>query len=98
MKNRLAFIAATSSVVILFGGLASAGDYAATFEQLDADGNGYISAEEAKARPGLADSLKASDTDGDGKLNSAEFSALEGKGRFSPPEESEVAEPGAAPY
>lgn len=97
MKNGVPFIVAAASA-LLFCTPAGAGDYPMTFEQLDTDANGYISAEEAKARPGLADSLQASDQNGDGQLNSAEFSALEGQGRFSPPEDSEVAEPGAAPY
>jgi hypothetical protein len=98
MKNRLAFIAAAASAVVLSASMAQAGEYPVTFEQLDKDGNGYISSDEAKARPDLSAGLTASDKDGDGKLNSAEFSAFEGKGRLVPPEESEVAEPGAAPY
>ena len=73
-------------------------EYPMTFETLDADGSGYISAREAKARPDLAAKMEAGDKDGDGQLNSAEFSALEGAGRYSPPEDSEIAEPGAAPY
>jgi Ca2+-binding EF-hand superfamily protein len=97
MKKRVPFIAAASAIVLTTS-LAVAEEYASTFEQLDVDGDRYISAEEAKARPNLSDNMQASDLDGDGKLNITEFSAFEGKGRFTPPEESEVAEPGAAPY
>jgi len=73
-------------------------EYPMTFEALDTDGNGYISAKEAHARPDLPGKMQAGDQDGDGRLNSAEFSVLEGAGKYSPPEDSEIAEPGAAPY
>lgn len=98
MEMRMPFISATISAIALLAGAAYAGEYPMTFEQLDVDGNGYLSAQETQARPGLADQMQASDTDGDGQLNITEFSAFEGKNRFTPPEESEVSEPGAAPY
>ncbi len=98
MNIKLTLSSITAAFIVLSAGIATAGDYAATFEQLDKDGNGYITADEAAVRPDLSDGFKTTDTNGDGKLNSAEFSAFEGKGRFTPPEESEISEPGAAPY
>ena len=99
MRKRAPFIVSVASVIVLSVGPAvGAEEYAQTFEQIDVDGDGYISVEEASVREGLSEKLLIIDANDDGKLNSAEFSAFEGKGRFSPPEESEISEPGAAPY
>jgi hypothetical protein len=49
------------------------------FGQLDADGNGMISTEEAAVDPRLAEGWAAADVNGDGQLERAEFSALEYK-------------------
>ena len=98
MRKKASFIIAVASAIVLSTAPAAAEEYVQTFEAIDVDGDGYISVEEAKVRPDLSENLQASDTNKDGKLNSAEFSAFEGKGRFTPPEESEIAEPGAAPY
>jgi len=98
MNIKLPLSAITTTFIVFSAGVTTAGDYAATFEQLDKDGNGYITADEAAVRQDLSDGFKATDINGDGKLNSAEFSAFEGKERFTPPEDSEIPEPGAAPY
>ena len=98
MKNLPMFVVGAAAAFAFSAGQALAEEYPATFEALDADGSGYISAKEAAARPDLPGKMQAGDQDGDGQLNSAEFSALEGAGTYSPPEESEIAEPGAAPY
>jgi hypothetical protein len=98
MKNTLSLTAAAIAVFVCSAGVSAGDKYPMTFEELDRDGDGYISAEEAKARPDLAKGLEASDNNKDGQLNSAEFSAFEGKTRLTPPEESEIPEPGAAPY
>ncbi|HSH29464.1 MAG TPA: hypothetical protein VK971_06100 [Thiohalobacter sp.] len=95
--------------LLVLGGTASAGEKAMmsgenammgamTFEALDRDGDGYISAEEAGAHKGLEANWDKADANQDGHLDSSEFSAFEGEGRLSPPEESEISEPGAAPY
>jgi Ca2+-binding EF-hand superfamily protein len=76
----------------------SAGDYQATFESLDADGDGYISNEEAAARKDIDERWVIIDKNSDGQLDITEFSAFESEGRFTPPEESEDAGIGAAPY
>jgi Ca2+-binding EF-hand superfamily protein len=98
MKKTTYVIKLIGLSTVLSASLAIAEDLPTTFEQFDADGNGYISTEEATARQNLSDNFQASDKNGDGKLNSAEFSAFEGQGRFTPPEASEIPEPGAAPY
>ena len=97
MKTATMFV---SAVTLLGVSAASAvaEEYPMTFEALDRDGSGYLSADEVEVRPDLAAKMQGGDRDGDGQLNSAEFSALEGEGHFSPPEDSEIAEPGAAPY
>jgi len=98
MRKKASFIIAVASAIVLSTAPVVAEEYVQTFEEIDVDGDGYISAKEAEVRTDLSENLQASDTNQDGKLNSAEFSAFEGKGRFTPPEESEIAEPGAAPY
>lgn len=47
------------------------------FEQLDRDGDGSISREEAATEAALVDSWNEYDRDGDGKLDAEEFSAYE---------------------
>lgn len=84
--------------LMLISAAAPAGDYAATFEAIDQNGDGYISSEEASARPDLAENWKTIDQNGDDRLTITEFSAFEGKGKFTPPEESEEPGIGAAPY
>lgn len=69
-----------------------------TFEELDTDGDGYISKPESTARLDLEVNFDSIDKDGNGRLNIKEYEAYQGKGRMSPPEESEIPEPGAAPY
>ena len=50
------------------------------FNKLDADADGYISAEEAAAHEGLQQGWTATDANADGKVDAAEFSAFEMKG------------------
>jgi hypothetical protein len=49
------------------------------FTQLDANGDGVISSEEAAADPQLIQDWATADVNGDGQLERAEFSALEQK-------------------
>ncbi|MEH6649918.1 MAG: hypothetical protein V7707_07845 [Motiliproteus sp.] len=46
------------------------------FKAVDADADGYISIEEAKAVPGLAEVFMKSDIDQDGKLSEVEYSEI----------------------
>ncbi|MCO6412309.1 MAG: hypothetical protein J5I92_06155 [Thiogranum sp.] len=96
MKTIATWISAAAALALL-PGFAGAADYASTFEAIDVDGDGYISAQEAQARPDLQENWAASDANEDGVLDISEFSAFEGQGRLTPPE-SEIPEPGAAPY
>ena len=86
-----------AGAMLLFGTLGAA-ERPMTFEALDTDGDGYISNEEAGAREDLTKRWQAIDKNTDNQLDITEFSAFEGKGRFTPPEESEEAGIGAAPY
>jgi hypothetical protein len=52
------------------------------FAQLDTDGNGMISTEEAAADPKLSQGWAAADANKDGQLERAEFSALEEKSKM----------------
>lgn len=51
----------------------------AAFSTLDANGDSYISAEEADKNPALKDNWDAVDTNKDGMVEQAEFSAFEEK-------------------
>ncbi|MDJ0740378.1 MAG: hypothetical protein QNJ91_11710 [Gammaproteobacteria bacterium] len=68
-----AFVAASA-----FSASALAGE-SAKFSQLDADGNGMISSDEAAADPKLVEEWSTADLNKDGQLERAEFSALEQK-------------------
>lgn len=68
-----------------------------TFEDLDINSDGYISKDEAMAQKSIERNWTKVDKDKNGRLDISEFSAFEAKGRFEPPEDSEIAEPGAAP-
>lgn len=46
------------------------------FKAVDTDADGYISIEEAKVVPGLAEVFMKSDSDQDGKLSEAEYSEI----------------------
>ena len=68
---------------------------AVTFDDLDTNHDGYISADEAKANPDLWKKFTQADKDSNGKLDVSEFSAFEE--RFVPADDMEEPEPGAAP-
>jgi hypothetical protein len=67
------------------------------FEELDVDSDGYISKKEAMAQKSIEKNWKKADKDNDGRLDISEFSAFEAEGAYVPPEDREIAEPGAAP-
>jgi len=69
-----------------------------TFEELDTDGDGYISKAEASKKAALSQGWLRADKDDDDRLDISEFSAFEGEEMFAPPEDAEIAEPGAAPF
>jgi hypothetical protein len=71
---------------------------AVTFDQIDTDGDGYISKEEAKVSRDITKNWKKADKDQDGHVDISEFSAFESQERFTPPSDMEEPEPGAAPF
>lgn len=75
------------AVSFLSAGTVTAESPPLTFEQLDANGDGYVSQKEARARKDLSDKWKSIDTNADGKINSEEFVAFESRNRFVPPDE-----------
>ncbi|MEH6579173.1 MAG: EF-hand domain-containing protein [Amphritea sp.] len=46
------------------------------FKAVDMDSDGYVSMEEAKSVPGLAEIFSIADVDNDGKLDEAEYSEV----------------------
>jgi hypothetical protein len=77
---------------------AYAGQDYSKFENVDGNADGYISQSEAQVRKDLQDNWKTIDKDSDGKLDISEFSAFEGEGRLTPPQDPDMGELGAAPY
>jgi len=73
-------VASTFVVSSAFAANAMAGE-TDHFAQLDADGNGMISSEEAAADPQLIEDWVTADVNQDGQLERAEFSALEEKSK-----------------
>lgn len=69
-----------------------------TFEETDANADGYISKQEAMSYKDLHSNWEKVDTNKDGRADIDEFTNFESTGRFEPPEDSETAEPGAAPF
>lgn len=47
------------------------------FDRLDADKDGFVSATEAQQAKGLAEAFPKADTNGDGRLDAGEFSAIQ---------------------
>jgi len=84
-------------IILAFSTLSFAQDKEITFDQLDDDVDGYLSQGEAGDRPDLKKNWKSIDTNADDKLDISEFSAFEAKERFTPPEDMEEPEIGAAP-
>jgi len=67
-----------------------------TFDDVDEDGDGYITKKEAKDLTEIQTNWMKADTDKDGKIDVSEFSAFEGREMFQPADVEEP-EPGAAP-
>jgi len=71
----------TISIAALFAGTlvptVYAGESTASFQSLDADGNGAISKEEAAHNAALSSAWGAADANQDGQLDMTEFSAME---------------------
>lgn len=80
---KVTHLIATSAFVALsaFAANALAGE-SAHFTELDTDGNGMISSEEASVDPKLSEDWATADKNQDGQLERAEFSALEHKSKM----------------
>ena len=67
----------TALALMAVSGFAWAGSGKISFQDLDANRDGQISLEEAKKAPDIAKKFVQADTNQDGKLDAAEFAALE---------------------
>ena len=83
MYSKLQTKAALALTLIGVIGTAVAGND--VFKQLDKDADGYISAEEAGAHQALTMGYINADTNEDGKIDAAEFSAFEIQSRSMQP-------------
>jgi hypothetical protein len=89
--NRLLFL-----VLLVFFFSSAMANKAHMFDDVDQDGDGYISKSEAKNLTEMQSNWSDADTDKDGKIDVSEFGAFEGKDMFQPADVEEP-EPGAAP-
>lgn len=71
-KHTLAALA-----LMMVSGLAWAGSGAASFQDLDSNRDGQITLDEAKKSPDVKNRFTQADANKDGKLDAAEFAALE---------------------
>jgi len=67
----------TALALMTASGLAWAGSGAASFQDLDSNREGQITLDEAKKSPDLKAKFTQADANKDGKLDAAEFAALE---------------------
>ena len=67
----------TALALMMVSGLAWAGSGAASFQDLDTNRDGQITLDEAKKSPELKSNFTQADANKDGKLDAAEFAALE---------------------
>ncbi|HSH29693.1 MAG TPA: hypothetical protein VK971_07285 [Thiohalobacter sp.] len=74
MKKQITVIACAFAFA---SGSVLAGEQAGKFKMLDADQDGYISAEEAQANPALSSQWQSVDQDGNNQVDQSEFSAFE---------------------
>lgn len=77
----------TALTLITVSGLAWAGADKATFRNLDTNNDGQITLDEAKKAPEVKARFTQADANKDGKLDAAEFSALEVMPMESSPKE-----------
>lgn len=77
----------TALALMTVSGLAWAAGGAASFQELDSNRDGVITLDEAKKSPELKANFTQADTNKDGKLDAAEFSALEVMPMESSPQE-----------
>ncbi len=67
----------TALALMTVSGLAWAGSGAASFQDLDSNRDGQITLDEAKKSPEVKAKFTQADANKDGKLDAAEFAALE---------------------
>lgn len=67
----------TALALMTVSGFAWAGSGKVSFQDLDTNRDGQISLEEAKKAPEISKKFVQADTNQDGKLDAAEFAALE---------------------
>ena len=77
----------TALALMTVSGLAWAGSGAASFQDLDSNRDGQITLDEAKKSPEVKAKFTQADANKDGKLDAAEFSALEVMPMESSPKE-----------
>lgn len=77
MKITMSIVAVVAVLCALMAQPVFADANVETFKQLDVDGNGFISIEEAEAHSELPDAFADGDDNDDGQLDMTEFGKLE---------------------
>lgn len=73
LKMVVAAVAMSAISAVAFGAAGDKSGKQGSFKQHDADGNGAISMEEARAVPGLSEKFSKADKNGDGQLSKSEY-------------------------
>ena len=78
----------TALALMTVSGLAWAGSGKVSFQDLDTNHDGQITLDEAKKAPEVKDKFTEADANKDGKLDAAEFAALEAMPKESIPKDT----------
>lgn len=78
----------TALALMTVSGFAWAGSGKVSFQDLDTNRDGQITLDEAKKAPEVKDKFTQADANKDGKLDAAEFSALEAMPKDAMPKET----------
>ncbi|MGB5396666.1 MAG: EF-hand domain-containing protein [Gammaproteobacteria bacterium] len=77
MKTLNTLITTAAFCAALFAQTASANPSVELFKKLDKDGNGVLTPKEAEANTDIAENFEDGDDNNDGKLDMAEFQAMD---------------------
>ncbi len=77
MKTLYSLITTAAFCTAMFAQTAGANPAVELFKKLDADGNGVLTPREAEANADIAENFEDSDDNNDGKLDMAEFQAMD---------------------
>ncbi|MBN4079538.1 hypothetical protein JYT26_02745 [Beggiatoa alba] len=87
----------TAGFCFALGTMTAVASEALTFEDIDINGDGFISKTEAMAYQDMSNNWTSVDTNRDGRADISEFSRFEAAESYAPMHDPDEPEPGAAP-